>query len=55
MKSDLAGGQPPPGLFGANAACWALMIPVHNLNIAMQRRAAGKEWATRRMRRCASG
>jgi hypothetical protein len=34
MKSDLAGGQLPSILFGANAARWALMILAHNLNTA---------------------
>ena len=42
--------QLPSGLFGANAACRAVMIPAHNLNTAMQRRAAGKESATGRMK-----
>ena len=31
MKSDLAGGQLPPGRFGTNAAWWAMMILAHNL------------------------
>jgi hypothetical protein len=35
MKTDLAGGQLPSGLFGANAAWWALMILAHNLNTAI--------------------
>lgn len=50
MKSDLAGGQLPSGLFGANAAWWALMILTHNLNTAMKRLVLGKEWATKRMK-----
>ena len=50
MKSDLAGGQLPSGLFGANAAWWALMILAHNLNTAMKRLVLGKEWATKRMK-----
>jgi len=37
MKSDLAGGQLPSGLFGANSAWWALMILALNLNAAMKR------------------
>ena len=49
MKSDLAGGQLPSALFGANAAWWALMILAHNLNTAMKRLVLGKEWATKRM------
>jgi len=50
MKSDLAGGQLPSGLFGANAAWWALTIIAHNLNAAMKRLVLGKEWATKRMK-----
>ena len=50
MKSDLAGGQLPSGLFGANAAWWALMILAHNLNTAMKRLVLGKDWATKRMK-----
>ena len=50
MKSDLAGGQMPSGLFGANAAWWALMILAFNLNAAMKRLALGGRWATTRMK-----
>ena len=50
MKSDLAGGQLPSGLFGANAAWWALMILALNLNAAMKRLVLGKGWATKRMK-----
>jgi len=50
MKSDLAGGQLPSGLFGANAAWWALMILAHNLNAAVKQLALGKDWATKRMK-----
>ena len=50
MKSDLAGGQLPSGLFGANAAWWALMILAHNLNAAMKRLVLGKGWVTKRMK-----
>jgi hypothetical protein len=50
MKSDLAGGQLPSGLFGANAAWWALMILAHNLNTAMTRLVPGKGWLTKRMK-----
>ena len=54
MKSDLAGGQMPSGLFGANAAWWALTILAHNLNAAMKRlvlsKILGKEWAGKRMK-----
>jgi hypothetical protein len=50
MKTDLAGGQMPSGLFGANAAWWALMILAHNLNAAMKRLVLGKDWAAKRMK-----
>ena len=50
MKTDLAGGQMPSGLFGANAAWWALTIIAHNLNATMKRLVLGKEWATKRMK-----
>src|SRR5271167_4402510 len=50
MKSDLAGGQMPSGLFGANAAWWALTILAFNLNAAMKRLALGESWATKRMK-----
>jgi hypothetical protein len=50
MKSDLAGGQLPSGLFGANAAWWALMILALNLNAAMKRLVLGGAWATTRMK-----
>jgi hypothetical protein len=50
MKSDLASGQMPSGLFGANAAWWALTIIAHNLNATMKRLVLGKEWATKRMK-----
>jgi hypothetical protein len=50
LKSDLAGGQLPSGLFGANAAWWALAILSLNLNAAMKRLVLGKDWAARRMK-----
>jgi hypothetical protein len=50
MKSDLAGGQLPSGLFGANAAWWALMILALNLNAAMKGLVLGGGWATKRMK-----
>jgi len=60
MKSDLAGGQLPSGLFGANAAWWALMILAHNLNTAMtaililvrHRPSADPPWMKLARRRC---
>src|SRR5271155_5733328 len=50
MKSDLAGGQMPSGLFGANAAWWALTILAFNLNAAMKRLALGEKWEPKRMK-----
>ena len=50
LKTDLAGGQLPSGVFGANAAWWALAILAHNLNAAMKRLVLGAGWATRRMK-----
>jgi hypothetical protein len=50
IKSDLAGGQMPSGLFGANAAWWALTILAFNLNTAMKRLALDKRWARTRMK-----
>ena len=50
MKSDLAGGQLPSGLFGANAAWWTLMILALNLNAVMKQLVLGKDWVTKRMK-----
>lgn len=36
MKSDLAGGQLPSELFGANAAWWGLMVLAFNLHAALR-------------------
>jgi len=50
MKSDLAGGQMPSGLFGANAAWWTIMILAHNLNAVMKRLVLGPAWVAKRMK-----
>jgi len=50
MKDDLAGGQLPSGLFGANAAWWQMMILALNLNAAMKRLALGRGWEKKRMK-----
>jgi hypothetical protein len=50
LKSDLAGGQMPSGLFGANAAWWALAILSLNLNAAMKQLVLGKHWIAKRMK-----
>lgn len=49
-KSDLAGGQLPSGLFGANAARWTLAILSLNLNAAMKQLVLGKDWIAKRMK-----
>ena len=46
----MAGGQLPSGLFGANAAWWALTILAHNLNAAMKQLVLGQGWVTKRMK-----
>ena len=50
MKDDLAGGRLPSGLFGANAAWWAIMALAHNLNAMMKGLVLGGDWAVRRMK-----
>lgn len=50
MKDDLAGGKMPSGLFGANAAWWAIMVLAHNLNAIMKQLVLGKAWEPKRMK-----
>lgn len=50
MKEDLAGGQLPSKLFGANAAWWSAMILALNLNTLMKRLVLGTGWMTKRMK-----
>jgi hypothetical protein len=50
MKDDLAGGQLPSRLFGANAAWWQMMILAHNLNAIMKRLVLGAGWQSKRMK-----
>jgi hypothetical protein len=50
LKSDLAGGQLPSGLFGANAAWWTLAILSLNPNAAMKQLVLGKDWIAKRMK-----
>ena len=40
----------PSGLFGANAAWWALVILAFNLNAASKRLALGESWTEKRMK-----
>ena len=50
LKSDLAGGRLPSGLFGANAAWWAIAVLAFNLNSAMKRLVLGGQWVSRRLK-----
>ncbi len=50
LKEDLAGGRLPSGLFGGNAAWWAITALAFNLNSAMKQLALGKEWVSRRLK-----
>ena len=50
MKEDLAGGKLPSGLFGVNAAWWAIMILAFNLNSAMKHLVLGENWVNKRMK-----
>ena len=50
VKSDLAGGQLPSQLFGANAAWWAISLLAHNLTAVMQLLALGQAWVGKRMK-----
>jgi len=46
LKEDLAGGQLPSGLFGANAAWWAIRVLAFNLHVLMERLCWGQGgWA----------
>ena len=50
LKSDLAGGRLPSGLFGANAAWWAISVLAFNLNSAMKRLVLGGQWVGKRLK-----
>jgi len=50
MKNDLAGGQLPSDLFGANAAWWAIMLLAFNLLALLKRVALPQQWATKRLK-----
>ena len=50
LKEDLAGGRLPSGLFGANAAWWAITVLAFNLNAAMKQLTLGQEWVSRRLK-----
>ncbi len=40
----------PSGLFGANAAWWAIMVLAHDLNAVMKQLVLGPAWVARRMK-----
>ena len=50
LKSALAGGRLPSGLFGANAAWWAISVLAFNLNSAMKRLVLGEQWVGKRLK-----
>ena len=50
QKSELAGGQFPSNLFGANAAWWQIMILSHNLNALMKSHALPEALATKSLK-----
>jgi hypothetical protein len=50
MKKDLAGGQFPSALFGANAAWWWIMVLAFNLNATMKQLILKGSWVTKRMK-----
>jgi hypothetical protein len=50
MKNDLAGGQLPSGLFGVNAAWWAIMVLAFNLNALMTHLVLPEGWASKRLK-----
>ena len=49
-KSELAGGQLPSNLFGANAAWWQIMLLTFNLNILMKRFALPENLKTKSLK-----
>ena len=48
LKSDFAAGRLPSGLFGANAAWWAIAVLTFNLSSAMKRLVLGGQWKSKR-------
>ena len=50
MKNDLAGGQMPSGLFGVNAAWWAIVVLAFNLNALMTHLVLPEGWARKRLK-----
>jgi hypothetical protein len=50
LKNDVAGGQLPTGLFGANACWWAIVILSYNLNVLMKTLALDPTWKKKRLK-----
>ena len=50
LKRDLAGGRLPSGLFGANAAWWAIAALAFNLASAVKQLGMGGEWMNKRLK-----
>ena len=50
LKEDLAGGHLPSGLFGANAAWWAISVLAFNLHVLMERLVLGAGWLGKRLK-----
>lgn len=50
LKDDLAGGTPPSGSFGENAAWWAITALAFNVHTAVKGLVLGGPWATRRLK-----
>ena len=50
LKEDFAVGRLPLGLFGANAAWWAITVLAFNLNSAVKRLVLGREWVSKRLK-----
>jgi hypothetical protein len=50
LKTDLAGGRLPSGLFGTNAAWWAISVLAFNLNSAVKQLVLGDRWVSKRLK-----
>ncbi len=50
MKQDLAGGQFPSALFGADAAWWQIMILSFSFHVAMKGLILEERWVSRRVK-----
>jgi hypothetical protein len=48
MKTEFAGGRLPSGLFGANAAWWAVVVLAYNLQSMMKRFGLDQTWHSKR-------